>query len=622
MATTNCPSCGKTLNGEAPMGLCPECLMKSGFNTGTAPGTGRAGSFSPPGVDALRPLFPQLEILELIGRGGMGAVYKARQPGLDRLVALKILPAHAAGDPGFADRFNREARALARLQHPRIVTVHDFGVAGGMHYLVMEYVDGPNLRQVQRTGRLTPAQALRIVPEICEALQFAHDHGIVHRDIKPENLLLDREGHIKITDFGIAKMMGPDAETTSLTGAVDVIGTPHYMAPEQIEKPADVDHRADIYSLGVVFYELLTGELPLGRFAAPSSRVQIDVRLDEVVLRSLEKEPAKRYQQVSHVKTRLETIAGSPASSSAAAGLRHRPINAVPAMVLYVVQTVFVVISAQLFMVTPFIPTGVDTAIGISPAPVISQPPWLFWLPPGGRDPFGWLAAHFLALLGTYAAWGALHYACWKALPERYRTTTPGMATGLLFVPFFNFYWAFVSLVGLAEGFNELGEKERIVLPRNAVGLGIAKAITFIAFWTIAWIPIFAPVVCIIDAVIFVLFYRAIVSNANAVIAWNAEGSTGPDLTAGSTVRPGTPVRGRRGFAAVLAAGLTVVVGAYLMMAVSYSFMDPRPVTDPMSPNPWLKEAVMLAYYVVALFLVGGAAVAVFRGFPRNGTES
>ena len=157
------------------MGLCPECLMKSAFNTGSAPGSERTGSFVPPAVDALRPFFPQLEILELIGRGGMGAVYKARQPALDRLVALKILPAHAGGDPGFADRFNREARALARLQHPRIVTVHDFGIAGGMHYLLMEYVDGPNLRQVQRTERLAPAQALRIVPEICDALQFAQD---------------------------------------------------------------------------------------------------------------------------------------------------------------------------------------------------------------------------------------------------------------------------------------------------------------------------------------------------------------------------------------------------------------------------------------------------------------
>ena len=374
-------------------------------------------------------------------------------------------------------------------------------------------MDGPNLRQVQRTGRLAPAQALRIVPEICEALQFAHDHGIVHRDIKPENLLLDRDGHIKITDFGIAKMMGPDAETVSLTGAVDVIGTPIYMAPEQIEKPGDVDHRADIYSLGVVLYEMLTGELPLGRFAAPSSRVQLDVRLDEVVLRSLEKEPAKRYQQVSQVKTRLDTIAESPGRSRSAERLRRSPITAAPAIALYALQTFFVVVSAQLFMTRPLLS---------APSGAVNRPPWLFWVSSVGSDPFMWLGLHFLALLAAYVAWGVLHHSCWKVLPERYRTTTPAMAVGLLFVPFFNFYWAFVSLVGLAEGFNTLAEKERTILSRNAVGLGIAKAISFIAFWTIAWIPLFASLVCIIDAVLFGLYYRVIVANANDVIAENA----------------------------------------------------------------------------------------------------
>jgi serine/threonine protein kinase len=143
-------------------------------------------------VEILRPLFPQLEILELIGQGGMGAVYKARQPGLNRPVALKILTAAVSADAGFADRFTREAQLLARLQHPRIVAIHDVGVAGSLHYLLMEYVDGPNLRQMQRTGRLAPEQALRIVPEICEALQFAHDRSVVHRDIKPENVLLDK----------------------------------------------------------------------------------------------------------------------------------------------------------------------------------------------------------------------------------------------------------------------------------------------------------------------------------------------------------------------------------------------------------------------------------------------
>lgn len=310
-----CPSCLKPLPSDVPLGLCPECLIKSGFNTGTDPANpGKESSFVPPPVEELRKLFPQLEILELIGKGGMGAVYKARQLTLDRLVALKILPPGAADDAGFAERFNREARALARLNHPHIVAVHDFGQAGGQPYLVMEFVDGPNLRQVEQAGRLTPEQALEIVPQICEALQFAHNEGVVHRDIKPENILLDKKGRVKITDFGIAKIVGVPTGKVSLTGAKDVLGTPHYMAPEQVEKPATVDHRADIYSLGVVFYELLTGELPLGKFQPPSKKVQVDVRLDEVVLHALEKEPERRYQQASQVKTDVETIAASPAS--------------------------------------------------------------------------------------------------------------------------------------------------------------------------------------------------------------------------------------------------------------------------------------------------------------------
>ena len=282
----------------------------------------------PPPVAEIAKLFPQLEVLEFIGKGGMGAVYKARQPALDRLVALKILPPTAAEDPGFAERFNREARALARLNHPNIVTVHDFGQAGTLHYLVMEFVDGGNLRQVERAGRLTPEQALAIVPQICEALQFAHNEGIVHRDIKPENILLDRKGRVKITDFGIAKILGLAVEAAPLTGARDVVGTPHYMAPEQIEKPRTVDHRADIYSLGVVFYEMLTGELPLGKFAPPSRKVQVDVRLDEVVLHALEKEPDLRYQQVSQVKTAVETISDPKAGGQSPRGADAPPVDA------------------------------------------------------------------------------------------------------------------------------------------------------------------------------------------------------------------------------------------------------------------------------------------------------
>ncbi len=307
-----CPQCGATLPAGGLAGLCPACLLRQAASeTATQPET---PPFQPPTVEDLARLFPQLEIIALIGKGGMGAVYQARQPALDRIVALKIMPPRPDGGPDFAERFNREARALAKLNHPNIVTVHEFGQVNGMPFFIMEYVDGLNLRQLEQAGKLSPREALQIVPQICEALQFAHDAGIVHRDIKPDNILLDKKGRVKIADFGIAKIMGgpPDAAAPKTQGA---IGTPHYMAPEQVEKPQTVDHRADIFSLGVVFYEMLTGELPLGKFAPPSSGprgLRVDVRLDEVVLRALEKEPERRYQHASQVKTAVETIASTP----------------------------------------------------------------------------------------------------------------------------------------------------------------------------------------------------------------------------------------------------------------------------------------------------------------------
>ena len=334
-----CPHCGKPVPPTTLGGICPECMLKAGLATQTeGPGaTGPHGTkviHPPPSLAEIASLFPQLEILECLGRGGMGVVYRARQPRLNRLVALKILARDKEQDAQFAERFTREAQALARLNHPNIVTVYDFGAVGQasslspsgteqaksetgatpvLHYLLMEFVDGLNLRQLLQTGKMPPEQALTIVPKICEALQYAHEQGIVHRDIKPENILLDKSGRVKIADFGIAKMMGDETGQQTLTGAKEAVGTPHYMAPEQIEKPLTVDHRADIYSLGVVFYEMLTGELPLGKFQPPSKKVQIDVRLDEVVLHALEKEPERRYQQASQVKTAVETIsAASP----------------------------------------------------------------------------------------------------------------------------------------------------------------------------------------------------------------------------------------------------------------------------------------------------------------------
>jgi predicted Ser/Thr protein kinase len=266
--------------------------------------------FKPPLPESLADSFPRLEILGLLGHGGMGAVYKARHKDLDRLVALKILPPEFGRDESFMQRFSREARSLARLSHSNIVAIYDFGRVGDLCYFMMEFVDGVNLRQLTKFGTLTPKEALNLIPQICEALQYAHEQGVVHRDIKPENILVDRNGTVKIADFGLAKCLGTN-EDGSLTGSQQAMGTYHYMAPEQFASAAEVDHRADIYSLGVVFYELLTGQLPVGRFAPPSKKVQIDVRLDDVVLKTLETEPNLRYQRASDVKTDVESICGS-----------------------------------------------------------------------------------------------------------------------------------------------------------------------------------------------------------------------------------------------------------------------------------------------------------------------
>jgi serine/threonine protein kinase len=239
-----CPTCGTDVPADAPEGLCPQCLLRhevptiprdsKQIDSGDRASSG--APFAAPDLSVLAARFPELEILELLGQGGMGAGYKARQGGLDRVVALKILPPETAQDPAFAERFSREARTLARLNHPNIVVIYEFGRKDDLYYLVMEFVEGVNLRQLIRAGQLQPQEALKIVPQICEALQFAHDEGVVHRDIKPENILVDKKGRVKIADFGIAKMLGRKTSDYTLTGPWQVVGTLHYMAPEQMEK--------------------------------------------------------------------------------------------------------------------------------------------------------------------------------------------------------------------------------------------------------------------------------------------------------------------------------------------------------------------------------------------------
>jgi len=262
----------------------------------------------PPEAGELAPLFPQLEVVALLGRGGMGAVYKARQPGLERDVAVKLLPPEAVLDEAFAERFRAEARALARMEHPNIVAVHEAGqTAQGHLYFIMEHVEGQDLAHEMAEGALPAEKALTVACSVCAALEYAHALGIVHRDIKPANVLLRSDGVVKVVDFGLSCLAAATPDDTSrLTEAGSGLGTPVYMAPEQrAGKP--VDGRADIYSLGVMLYEMPTGELPRGTWSPPSQRARCRRRFDAVIARALEQEPANRIASAAEFRRHLQS---------------------------------------------------------------------------------------------------------------------------------------------------------------------------------------------------------------------------------------------------------------------------------------------------------------------------
>ena len=263
----------------------------------------------PPSIEELQAAIPDLEVLEFINQGGMGSVFKARQKTLDRLVALKVVPSTAEqSNIAQPDRFLREARTLAKLSHSNIVPVFDIGKTDRFIYLVMEFIEGDNLRGLMKRRALSLQSVLRIISQTCLALEYAHAKGVVHRDIKPENILINREGVVKIVDFGLAKINAETQRESNLTGTRQIMGTPNYMSPEQIECTREVDHRSDIYSLGVVFYELLTGELPIGHFDPPSAIRGSHAPLDPVVLKALQKRPEQRYQQISELDTDISVL--------------------------------------------------------------------------------------------------------------------------------------------------------------------------------------------------------------------------------------------------------------------------------------------------------------------------
>ncbi|MGD8698610.1 MAG: serine/threonine-protein kinase [Gemmatimonadales bacterium] len=282
------------------------------------------------------------QIIETLGKGGMGVVYGARDPELERDVAIKVVLGWAQYDEDAMARFNREARVVAQLQHPHIVTVFDAGRTDeGLPYFVMEYLEGTDLGKIlERQGSLSPARAVGYIRQVCDGLAYAHAREIVHRDIKPANLLITPDDNLKIVDFGIAKLVG-----TQITGSGVSLGTPLYMAPEQVAgRP--VDHRADIFAVGGVLYTALAGRSPfegptLGAICTnienapvtPLAELGVDVhpRLEAIIRRALEKAPEDRYQKVSELAENLRNVSVDlEAAASAPTVITPQPGAAAP----------------------------------------------------------------------------------------------------------------------------------------------------------------------------------------------------------------------------------------------------------------------------------------------------
>ncbi len=307
------PSEGMDLGGVTP--------SRAVRGSGSKP----ANIWEPPTPEELEKEFAQYKILDLLGRGGMGAVYKGWQMSLDRDVAIKILPPDVDdADAQFAERFKHEARTMAKMKHPAIVSVYDFGeTSDGLLYIVMEFVEGTDVAQMMKSqGRLTAEYALAITAHVCDALQYAHTHGVIHRDIKPANIMMNMEGAVKVADFGLAK--GSDAGQSGLTKTNMAMGTPDYVAPEALIAGVLVDHRADLYAVGVMLYQMLTGEIPRGMFKMPSQKVGSDPRFDAIIRRAMEQEREERYQSAQEIRRDLDVILSTPHVQVKEAAIRQQ----------------------------------------------------------------------------------------------------------------------------------------------------------------------------------------------------------------------------------------------------------------------------------------------------------
>jgi serine/threonine protein kinase len=267
----------------------------------------------------MQAMLPQYQFVSLLGRGGMGAVYKARQVSLQRSVAIKVLPADLIDDldGNFAERFKNEARTMAKVNHPGIVKVFDFGeTKTGLLYIVMEFIDGTDVAQmIREKGKLPQDYALAITAHVGDALAYAHKNGVIHRDIKPANILINQEGTVKVADFGLAK--ANDSNQRGLTKTNTAMGTPDFVAPEALSPGTVVDGRADLYAMGVMLYQMLTGEIPRGMWSMPSTKVGSDPRYDAVILKAMQTDRELRYQDATEIRRDLDVIMTQPMQQEA-----------------------------------------------------------------------------------------------------------------------------------------------------------------------------------------------------------------------------------------------------------------------------------------------------------------
>ncbi len=330
-ATFDCPSCGGAVptpsqDEESLHPMAAEQLLMRALNS-TNPG---GEDWIPPEASELDEVIgDRYRIIAMLGHGGMGAVYKARDTRLDRTVAIKILPEELARNPVILSRFEREAKSLAALDHPNIVKIHDYGfTTGGSPFFVMEFVKGDDIQSLRNRGTLDLRTALTMVSQVCDAIAYAHERKIIHRDIKPANVIVDERGRTKVADFGLAKLLETDTRPhhqPDLTITGQVMGTPVYMAPEQ-ESGAPVDHRTDIYALGVMLYNLLTGTPPRGAWSLPSELAPVDARLDQIVLRALQEKPEARYQSAAEFREDIDSVISDSGGSALPPGIEPAPL--------------------------------------------------------------------------------------------------------------------------------------------------------------------------------------------------------------------------------------------------------------------------------------------------------